>query len=335
MINHIPKKLGVTCILLGLLATLLSACTPGSPAAEGSDPTINIAIIQYMSHPSLDAARAGFLDALQVNGYEAGKQINVVVRNAEGDAPTNQAIAQQFAEDGYDLILAIATPSAQAMANATQDIPILITAITDPVAAKLVASMEQPHGNVTGTSDYVSIAEQLSMVQQIMPGLKRLGVIYNNGEENSLVQIDVVKEYASANGLTVVEATPTNSNEVLQAAQSLSGKVDAIYVPTDNTVVAAIDAVVKVSYEEQIPLFPAEGDSVAKGGVATAGVNYYQLGEQTGRQAVRILQGASPAEIAVETQPEKSVIVNLLAAEKVGIVIPAAILEQAVTIIEE
>lgn len=308
---------------------------PGPPAAEGSDPTINIAIIQYMSRPSLDAARAGFLDALQANGYEAGKQINVVVRNAEGDAPTNQAIAQQFAEDGYDFILAIATTSAQAMANATQDIPLLVTAITDPVAAKLVASMEQPHGNVTGTSDYVSIAEQLSMVQQIMPGLKRLGVVYNNGEENSLVQIDVVKEYASANGLTVVEATPTNSNEVLQAAQSLSGKVDAIYVPTDNTVVAAIDAVVKVSYEEQIPLFPAEGDSVAKGGVATAGVNYYQLGEQTGRQAVRILQGASPAEIAVETQPEKSVIVNLLAAEKVGIVIPTAILEQAVTIIEE
>lgn len=324
-----PITLAVVLTLVGILAISLSACT------QDTTKVISIGIIQYMSHPSLDAAREGFLDALKANGYEEGKQLKVVVKNADGDALTNQAIAQQFAEDKYDLILAIATPSAQAIANATKDIPILITAITDPVAAKLVESLEKPNTNVTGTSDYVSIEEQLAMVQQIMPGLKRLGVMYNSGEENSLVQVEIVKQYAKAHGLTVVEATPTNSGEVLQAAQSLIGKVDAIYVPTDNTVVSAIDAVVKISYEENIPLFPAEGDSVAKGGVATAGVNYYKLGEQTGQQAIRIIQGAAPATVPVEIQPEKSVIVNLKAAEKVGIVIPQAILDQAVEIINE
>lgn len=336
-----PKNLGMILILISLLAISLWACAPKTLAPEGpNDPqnttkVINIGIIQYMSHPSLDAAREGFLDALKANGYEVGKQLRVVVKNADGDALTNQAIAQQFAEDKYDLILAIATPSAQAIANATKNTPILITAITDPVAARLVESLEKPNTNVTGTSDYVSIEEQLAMVQQIMPGLKRLGVMYNSGEENSLVQVEIVKQYARANGLTVVEATPTSSSEVLQAAQSLIGRVDAIYVPTDNTVVSAIDAVVKVSYAEKIPLFPAEGNSVAKGGVATAGVNYYKLGEQTGQQALKIIQGANPATVPVEIQPKKSVIVNLKAAEKVGIVIPQAILDQAVEIINE
>jgi len=351
-------KILVCMIILGLALVGLAGCG-GSSAdqsksgaaqgeAQGPQPgesggaqeeaqgqkLITLGIIQFVAHPSLDAARQGFLDVLKENGYEEGVSLKVVHKDAQADMTIAQSIAQQFAQDQPDLILAIATPAAQAMANATKDIPILITAVTDPVGARLVESMERPGGNVSGTSDYVSIAAQLDLLRQVVPEAKRIGLIYNSGEQNSIVQAEEVKKYADEHGLTVVEATPTNSSEVLQAAQSLVGKVDAIYVPTDNTVVSALEAVVKVSYENGIPMFPGEGDSVNRGGVATVGVDYYKLGRQTGEQALKILAGAKPADIPVETQKDLAVIVNLTAAEKVGIEIPQSILDQAVEIIE-
>lgn len=347
--KNLRKNKIILLLAIGLLALGLTACGEKTPAPSGPasppagsvenpstpEKVVNVGIIQYVAHPSLDAAREGFLDTLKANGYEEGKQLKVVVKNGQGDPSITQSIAQQFSQDKLDLILAIATPAAQAMANATKEIPVLITAVTDPVTAKLVQSLEKPGANVSGTSDYVSIADQLDLVKLIVPDIKKLGVIYNSGEENSLVQVDEVKKYAKENGLALVEATPTNSSEVLQAAQSLIGKVDAIYVPTDNTVVSALEAVVKVSYDNKIPMFPGEGDSVARGGVATAGVDYYKLGEQTGQQALKILKGAKAADVPIETQTEMSVIVNLKAAKVVGIEIPQAVLDQAVEIIEE
>lgn len=319
-------------VVLSLIG--LMGCTPqenpGNSKAE-----VKLGIIQYATHASLDAAREGFLDILDEHGYQEGKNLKVVLKNAEGDPAINQSIAQQFAEDGYDLILAIATPSAQVMANATKATPILITAITDPVEAKLATSLELPGGNVTGTSDYVSVSQQLDLIKEIMPELQKLGVIYDSGEENSIVQVGAVKEYAQANGLIIVEASPTNSGEVLQAAQALIGKVEAIYVPSDNTVVQAIEAVVKVSHEEKIPLFPAEGDSVARGGVATAGVDYYHLGQKTGRQALKIIAGEDPATIPITMQKDTTVLVNPQAAEIVGILIPDSIQEQATLVSTE
>lgn len=348
MMRKSMKSKVIILLVIGLVALGLTACgqnpapkgtsNPPAEAVESSstaEKVVNLGIIQFVAHPSLDAARQGFLDVLKANGYEEGKQLKVVLKNGQADVPITQSIAQQLSQDKLDLILAIATPAAQAMANATKEIPILITAVTDPVAAKLVQSLEKPNTNVSGTSDYVSIDEQLNLIKAILPDIKKLGVIYNSGEENSLVQVNEVKRYAKENGLTVVEATPTNSSEVLQAAQSLIGKVDAIYVPTDNTVVSAFEAVVKVSYENKIPMFPGEGDSVARGGVATAGVDYYKLGEQTGQQALKILRGEKAADIPVETQEQVSVIVNLVAANKVGIEIPKEIIERAVEIIEE
>ena len=348
MMKNLIKSKSILLLIIGLLVLGLSACGQSTVPQEPADPSagnietpsatekvVNLGIIQLVTHPSLDAAREGFMDILKANGYEEGKQLKVVLKNGQGEVPITQSIAQQLSQDKLDLILAIATPAAQAMANATKDTPILITAVTDPVAAKLVQSLEKPGTNVSGTSDYVSIAEQLGLVREIMPNLKRLGVIYNSGEENSLVQVGEVKKYAKDNGITVVEATPTNSSEVLQAAQSLIGKVDAIYVPTDNTVVSALEAVIKVSYDNKIPMFPGEGDSVARGGVATAGVDYYKLGEQTGLQALKILSGVKAADIPIETQEQVSVIVNLVAAEKVGIEIPKEVMDRAVEIITE
>lgn len=342
------RRILVCMMVLGLALFGVAGCggqssstgTPGDNtggAPEGiqeEQKLVTLGIIQFVAHPSLDAARQGFLDVLKENGYEEGVNLQVVHKDAQADMTIAQSIAQQFAQDQPDLILAIATPTAQAMANATKDIPILITAVTDPVSARLVESLERPGGNVTGTSDYVSIAAQLDFVRQVLPELQRIGLIYNSGEQNSIVQAEEVKQYAAEHGLTVVEATPTNSSEVLQAAQSLVGKVDAIYVPTDNTVVSALEAVVKVSYENRIPMFPGEGDSVARGGVATVGVDYYRLGRQTGEQALKVLAGAEPAEIPVETQADLGVIVNLSAAAQVGIEIPQSILDQTVEIIE-
>lgn len=319
-------------LVVGTLALTLSACTAAPVNEEG---VVRLGIIQYATHPSLDAAMQGFLDALSEGGYEDGGKLEVTVSNGEGDQPTIRSIAQLYAEDEYDLILAIATPSAQAIANATKDTPILITAVTDPVAAKLVESMDRSNTNVTGTSDYVSVKMQLDMVLEMLPGLRRLGVIYNSGEENSIVQVDEVKKYAKDKGITIVEATPTNSGEILQAAQSLTGKVDAIYIPTDNTVVSGIEAVVKVCNEEKIPLFPAEGDSVSRGGVAAAGVDYYKLGLQTGAQALKIIEGVSPSDIPLEVQKEVSVVVNLKAAAAVDLEIPKSVLERAVDIITD
>lgn len=330
-------------LVLGLMLVSVVGCGQSSQTgtsdtaadeAQEEGKLVTLGIIQYVAHPSLDAAREGFLDVLKENGYEEGVNLQVVHKDAQADMTIAQSIAQQFAQDEPDLILAIATPTAQAMANATKDIPILITAVTDPVAAQLAESLERPGGNVTGTSDYVSIAAQLELLQQILPDAQSIGLIYNSGEQNSIVQAEEVKKYAAEHGLTVVEATPTNSSEVLQAAQSLVGKVDAIYVPTDNTVVSALEAVVKVSYENQLPMFPGEGDSVARGGVATTGVDYYKLGRQTGEQALKILAGANPAEVPIETQKDLAVIVNLDAAKQVGIEIPQSILDQAVEIIE-
>lgn len=325
-----------TVMLLAVCLLIVGGgCTPKEPAVSPESRVVKVGIIQYATHPSLDSARMGFLDFLKINGYEEGDKLSVTYANGEGDQPTIRSIAQQFSEERFDLILAIATPAAQAMANAEKEVPILITAVTDPVAAKLVKTLEEPGTNVTGTSDYVSIETQLDLIRMIMPSVTRLGVIYNSGEENSIVQVTEVKRYAEDNGLTIAEATPTNSSEVLQAAQSLIGKVEAIYVPSDNTVVSAIEAVVKVCNEEKIPLFPAEGDSVSRGGLATAGVDYYQLGKQTGMQALQIINGAKPRDIPVEIQSEISVIVNLNAAEIVGIDIPDSVLERAVTAITE
>jgi putative ABC transport system substrate-binding protein len=323
-----------------LLVLSLTGCALGKAPAEaggkgGEAQEVKLGIIQYVEHPSLDSARQGLLDVLAENGYTEGNGLKVTYRNAQADMPIAQSIAQQFAEDKPDLILAIATPTAMVMANATKDIPILITAVTDPVDAKLVQSMEKPGTNVTGTSDYISIEEQILLVQKIVPGAQRLGLIYNNGEQNSVVQAQEVKNIAEKLKMQVVEATPNNSSEVLQAAQSLVGKVDAIFVPTDNTVVSGLEAVIKVANENNIPLFVGESDSVKRGALATIGVDYYELGRKTGEKALQVLEGVNPAAIPVETQSDYAISINLKAAQEMAVQVPDEIIRAAKEVYNE
>lgn len=331
------RKSLLVCLLILTLGVIATGCGDQSqaPAEPGAAPEpapeqVRIGVVQFAEHPSLDQARQGFLDSLSEAGYIEGQNLQVDYQNAQGDVATCSTIANKFVGDQADLILAIATPAAQAAAEATKDIPILITAVTDPVVAGLVEGLENPGTNVTGTSDMNPVDLQLGLVKEIVPDAENVGIIYNSSEDNSTVQVEMAREAVADLGLNIVEAVATNTAEVQQAAQSLVGKVDAIYVPTDNTVVAALDAVVQVAEQNDIPLIVGEGDSVRKGGLATVGIDYYTLGRQTGDIAIRILEeGVTPQDIPVEYQKEYKTVVNLTAAENMGVTLPQSLLDRA------
>jgi len=342
MKNRIKKwALGLlgTTLALSLAACGGSSSSPEPKQGEQKESAANgekvtIGISQIVEHASLDAAKKGFIDYLADNGYKEGEQVTYDFQNAQNDMNTATSIAQKFAGDKVDLILAIATPSAQSAAQATKDIPILFTAVTDPVVAKIVGSMDKPGANVTGTSDMNPIKEQLSLIKEIRPEAKKVGVIYNSGEANSVVQIDIAKKVAPELGLELVERTITNSSEVKQAADSLAN-VDAIYVPTDNVVVSALDSVLMVAEKGKIPVVAAEGDSVKNGALITYGIDYYELGKQTGAMAVKVLKGeAKPADMPVETQKDLKLIINKKSAERFGVTLPEELLSRANEVIE-
>lgn len=318
----------------GVLATALlaTACGGGSSDGETSATTgsaaageaVSIGITQIVSHPSLDAARDGFKQALADAGYDATYD----EQNAQGDPSTAASIAGTFASADLDLILAIATPTAQSVVQAVTDTPILFTAVTDPVSADLVESLEAPGGNATGTSDANPVVEQLELVTRLAPDATRVGIVYSSGEVNSQVQVEWAKEAAADLGLEIVEAAVSTSAEVQQAAESLD--VDAFYVVTDNAVVSALESLIQVAETKKIPAIAAEGDSVARGTIATYGISYYELGYQTGEMAVKILKGeAEPATMPVETQSELQLYLNLGAAERMGVTIPEDLLAEA------
>lgn len=319
------------------LATLALALAAGlaAPAASAPSPgkVYRIGIMQIVEHPSLDAARQGFIDALAELGYRDGQNVRYEIRSAQGDLAIAQTIAQRFVAEQVDMILAIATPTAQAAAQATRTIPILITAVTDPVAARLVQSLERPGTNVTGTSDMTPVAAQLQLLKRLVPSARRVGVVYNPGEVNSQVQAALTRQAAARLGLEVVEASASSSTEVLTAAQSIARRVDAFYVFTDNTVVSALESVIKVAEEARKPLIVGEGDSVRRGGLASVAIDYYQLGRQTGRMAARVLEGASPAEMPIQFQEEARLIINLKAAARMGVTVPEALLKEAAEVI--
>ncbi len=318
---------------LAAAALALSACGGGnagsgstSPAADAGK-TYEIGITQIVTHPSLDAAREGFKEALKSGGITA----NFDEQNAQGDQATATSIANNF--KSKDLVLAIATPTAQAVAQVITDKPVLFTAVTDPVTAKLVNTLESPGANVTGTTDLNPVKEQIDLVKEINPNAKTVGIVYSSGEVNSEVQVKLAQEAAAAIGLTVETKTVSNSGEVAQAANSLN--VDAFYVPTDNIVVSAIESIIGAAEAKKIPVIAGEGDSVKRGAVATFGIDYRALGEQTGEMAIKILKdGADPATMPVENQKEPKTVVNPGAAEKAGVTLPEELVKRADEVVE-
>jgi putative ABC transport system substrate-binding protein len=308
------------------LGIVLGFVTAGWAAEEKK---LTIGISQIVEHPALDAARQGFIDALKDGGYVEDKNVAYDVQIAQGNMATANSIAKAFVGRNVDLIHSIATPTSQACVNATQKIPIVISSVTDPVGAGLVKSLEQPGGNVTGTTDRSPVDRQMELMREIQPNIRKLGFMYNAGEDNSVSSLKQLQAEAARHGIEVVEATVSNSSGVLMAARSLVGKVDAIHIPTDNTVVSAFEAVVKVCEENKIPLYAADIDSVPRGAIAALAIDYYRLGRQSGEMAVKILQGAQPGTMPVETLKDLKLVVNKGAAEKMGVTLPEAVLKRA------
>lgn len=325
-------KKSLAVILSGAML-LLAACGGNNNQASGDEKekTVKIGITQIVEHPSLDAAREGFIEALKDAGYEEGKNLKIDYQNAQGDMNNNASIAQKFVSDQNDLILAIATASAQAAVQATKDIPVLFTAITDPVGAELVQSMEKPGGNATGTTDTHpdAIKNTIAAIKKFIPDAKKVGIIYNNGEPNSVVNVKHAKEALEAAGLQAVETTISSSSEVKQAAESMVGRVDVLYIPKDNTVVAALESVITVANDKDIPMFVGEGDSVKRGAFASYGLDYHDLGYTTGKMAVEILEGKKPSDIPVGYPENLELVVNKKAAEEEGITLTEEMLKDA------
>ncbi|NKE08122.1 MULTISPECIES: ABC transporter substrate-binding protein [Mesobacillus] len=320
-------------VILSGAMLLLAACGGGSDEASGDskEKMVKIGITQIVEHPSLDATREGFIAALKDAGYEEGKNLKLDYQNAQGDMNNNASIAQKLVSDKNDLILAIATPSAQAAVQATKDIPILFSAITDPVSAELVQSFEKPGGNATGLSDTHpdAIKNTIASIKKFVPDAKKVGIIYNNGEPNSVINVKNAKEAIKDEGLEVVETTISTSAEVKQAAESMVGRVDVLYIPKDNTVVAALESVITVANDKDIPIFSGDGDSVKRGTFASYGFDYHDLGYTTGKMAVEILKGKKPSEIPVGFPENLELIVNKKAAEEEGITLTEDMLKDA------
>lgn len=311
------KSLLVAGSLFCALALGFTSCT------KKSDGKIKIGIIQLVEHVALDQSYQGFVDGLKEAGYEDGKNIAIDYHNAQGEQVNCVTIAEKLVNDRDDLILAIATPAAQAVANLTKDIPILVTAVTDPASAKLVKSNEKPETNVSGTSDLTPCAAQMDLLKKLVPNVKKVGMLYCSSEQNSHFQIDIAKKACDSLGLTYIDGTVSNSNEIQQVVQSLCGKVDAIYAPTDNMIAAGMATVAQVANENKVPVIVGESGMVSAGGLATYGINYYELGKQTAKMAVSILKGEKKVQdMPIEYLEKCDLSVNEETAKILGITIP-------------
>jgi len=309
-----------------LFAVLLLCLLPVAALAQSYTVSFN----QIVEHPALDALRQGIKDQLKDEGFEVSYHDHI----AQGNIATANLIARQILGEQPDVAVGIATPTAQACAQAIRDIPIVFAAVTDPVGAGLVKSLEKPGGHITGTTDMSPVGKQLELILSFVPAAKRIGVIYNSGEANSVTIVKVLKAEAEKRGLSVEEATVSNSAGVTQAAKSLVGRADAVYIPTDNTVVSALEAIIKVGQQNQLPIFAADTDSVKRGAIAALAVDYYRMGRQTGEMVGRVLKGADPATMPVETLREFNVHLNPASAAKMGVRISDAQRKSADKIVE-
>ena len=327
------KKVTAILLVLAMVMMMLSGC--GSKNAESGDEMFKVGIIQLMEHPSLDTIRESIIEGLEDEGYVEGKNLKIEYQNGQNDMSTMKNIAQTYVGDECDVIVAIATPAAQAALSETTEIPIVFAAITDPVGAGLVDSLDNPGGNVTGTSDEVSAEMIMNLAKDITPDFKTIGVLYNIGEDNSVSVVAQLKEYAGENGYKVIESTVTNTGEVQQAAQYLADKVDIVFSPIDNTVASSMAVATETFNNAGIPFYVSADSMVNDGGLATCGIDYTVLGRETAAMIADILEGADPAAIAVRKMSEMSVYVNKETAKALNIEIPQAILDKAVLFPEE
>lgn len=306
-------------------AVWLGALLSGAALAQPK----SIAIANMVDIPQLLEVRTGLLEGLRAAGYQEGQNLKVDYLSAQGNPGTATQIVRKFVGERPTVLVTITTPMAQAALSATKDLPVVFTVVTDPVGARVVKSMSKPGGNATGISDLAPLDRQIRLMKEMMPQLKRLGTIYNAGLDGSRYQIDVMKRIAKEHGLALVETTVPSSNEVVAGMRSLVGKVDAVWIPNDPTVYAALESAVKVGQEQKIPVFTAETRSVERGAVASIGFDYLEVGHEAAKLVVRILNGTKPGELDVVIPQAFRTVVNQKAAEASGLTVPKSVLDRA------
>jgi putative ABC transport system substrate-binding protein len=304
----------------------------GNDVSKEKDEVISIGISQIIEHPALDSARKGFIDALESKGFKDGEKVSIDIQNAQGDIPTAQTIAENFVSQKKDMILAVATPAAQAAFNATKEIPILITAVTDPADAGLVQAWEKSGTNVIGTSDAAPIKKQFELIKKLVPNTKKVGIMFNTSETNSELQVTKAKEAAPDFDFEIITCGVTNTNEISQALDALVDKIDVLYVPTDNLMASSMPLVSSKCNDKKVPIIGAEKAHVELGALATEGIDYYKLGFQTGVMAVEVLEGKNPKDMAIETLKNTELVINNKAAEILNIDIPEDLKNKAVIV---
>ena len=332
MLKNLRKK-KMLVLALGALLTMgvLSGCgSEKKDAGADKGKVYKVGVLQMVQHGALDDSNRGFVDGLASKGYKDGVNIKIDQQNAQGDQSNLKTISQRFVNNKVDLIYAIATPAAQIVANETKTIPIVGAAIVDYKTAKLAQSNEKPGGNVTGTTNYNPPKRQIDLALKLVPNAKTVGALYTSSELNAQLQVNAMKAYAAEKGLTVIEATVSNVNDIPQAVQSLLGKVDFIYSPTDNNLASAMANVAKITVPAKVPVFVGDETMVKTGGTAGISVNFYKLGFQAGEMAADILSGKSkPADMPIGSQEEVKVIINKDAAQAIGLAIPEELLKEA------
>lgn len=327
------KKLMTVLMILVLSMAMMTGCGSNDQGEVPQGETFKVGILQLMEHPSLNTIRESIIAGLADEGYTDGENLEIDYKNGQNDMTNMKTIAQAFVADKCDVIVAIATPAAQAVLSETTEIPIIFAAVTDPVDAELVDSLENPGGNVSGTSDEVSAEAIMELAKQITPGFKTIGALYSAGEDNSDSVVKGLKEYAAANGYEVVESTVTNTSEVQQAAQYLADKVDVVYSPIDNTVASSMAVATEIFNNAKIPFYVSADSMVQDGGLATYGIDYTVLGKETAKMVSQIFGGADVSTMAVVKMNDMNIYVNTKTADAIGVEIPQSILEKA-TVLE-
>jgi len=324
------RKSSLALFLLSLTALTIALC-------QGAEMK-RIAISMIVEVPQLLETKEGVLKGLAESGFIEGKTLSVDYQTANGNMATQQQIARKFAGDRPDAIVSITTPTSQAMAAAAKDIPLVFVTVIDPIKARLIETYAKPGGNVTGVSDAPPIAQQLKLFREIVPRLRRLGFVYNPGLDSSIATLGWIKEQAAPLKIQIVESVAPTANEVIPAARRLVGKVDAIYVPNDTTVVASLEAIVKVGQDTKTPIFTGETRGVDRGALASTGLNYIQVGRLGGLMVAEVLNGKKPGDIdaviAYQKLPNFDVVVNKKSAAAMGVTLPQAVLARAARVVE-
>lgn len=300
------KKIAMVGSVLLMLAGCGQVAHSEKSAAKDAK---RIGILQYVEFETLDVAREGFVDELAKGGYKDGENILIDYQNAQGEQANLQSISEKLVKDN-DLVLGIATPAAQALANASTDVPVTFTAVTDPLSAKLVKSMEQPGANVTGTTDMAPTKERIALLKKVMPNLKKVGIMYTTNERNSEVQVKEAQKVFEQEGIEVITKGISSTNDVQDTARSLMNQTEVLYMPTDNLIDSSITLVTDLSKEMKIPVYAANADLVDKGALFSYGPDFEELGRQTARQAIRILKGEDVSKLSVEMPENLTVKIN-------------------------